>query len=237
MAEPRTPLAGVLLAVLCVGVLGACDGSAQPGRAVASGTPEVATTMTTDSDRPTDPTRAAPSPPSDAPATPSLAPQGAPQGPPATPPEGSLPRSPAGLEVMPLLVKGERFLMEKAMTEQTRQRGLGGRSSLEPDRGMLFAYRHPEVMGFWMRDCLIDLDIAYLDVSGRVVAVHRMRKEPPRAPGESTPQYLARLPSYSSRRPAAIALEFAAGTLDRLDLRPGELIELDVTALRREAQD
>lgn len=233
MAEPRTRVGGVLLAVLCVAVIGACDGSAQPGRAVASGTPEVATTMPTDSDRPTDPTRAAPSPPPDAPATPSPAPQG----PPATPPEGSLPRSPAGLEVMPLLVKGERFLMEKAMTEQTRQRGLGGRTSLEPDRGMLFAYRHPEVMGFWMRDCLIDIDIAYLDVTGRVVAVHRMRKEPPRAPGESTQQYLARLPNYSSRRPAAIALEFAAGTLDRLDLRPGELIELDVTALRREAQD
>lgn len=213
-----TTLGGAALVV--IGLLVACDGSVPPDRAAAGGAREIAPTMPLDSDPPKDPSPTPPASP-----------------PPAPPPEGSLPRSPAGLEVMPLVVKGERFLMEKAMTEQARQRGLGGRSSLEPDRGMLFAYRHPEVMGFWMRDCLIDIDIAYLDATGRVVAVHRMRKEPPRAPGESTQQYLSRLPSYSSRRPAVIALEFAAGTLDRLDLRPGESIELDVTALRREAKD
>jgi uncharacterized membrane protein (UPF0127 family) len=146
--------------------------------------------------------------------------------------EGELPRSPAGLPMMPIDVKGQRFLMELALDEPTRQRGLGGRRSLANDRGMLFAHPKPEILGYWMKDCFMDIDIAYVDAVGKVTAVYRMKKEPPRKPGESLFDYHRRLPSYSSRRSAVLVLEFAPGTLDRLDLRMGEQLDLDVTKLR-----
>lgn len=153
------------------------------------------------------------------------------------PREGDLPRSPAGLPMLPIEIKGERFLMELALDEPARRRGLGGRRSLEPDRGMLFAHPKPEILGYWMKDCLIDLDIVYVDAVGKVTALHRMKKEPPRSPGESLFDYQRRLPSYTSRRSAVLVLEFAPGTLDRLDLRMGEQLDLDVTKLRGMASE
>ena len=148
------------------------------------------------------------------------------------PPIADMPRSPAGLPMLPVELEGERFLMELALDETTRRRGLGGRRRLARDRGMLFVHPRPEILGYWMKDCFMDIDIVYVDALGRVTATYRMKKEPPRRPDESLAAYHRRLPSYSSRRSAALVLEFAPGTLDRLDLRPGEPVGLDVTALR-----
>lgn len=134
--------------------------------------------------------------------------------------------------MMPIEVKGQTFLMELALDEPSRQKGLGGRRSLAPDRGMLFAHPKPEILGYWMKGCFIDIDIVYVDAVGKVTAVHRMKKEPPLKPGESLYDYHRRLPSYSSRRSAVLALEFAPGTIDRLDLRMGEQLDLDVTKFR-----
>lgn len=139
--------------------------------------------------------------------------------------------------MMSIEVKGEKFLMELALDEPARQRGLGGRRSLEPDRGMLFVHKRPQIQNFWMKDCFIDIDIVYVDAQGKVTATHRMKKEPPRKPGESIVDYQRRLPGYSSRRSAVLALEFAPGTLDRLDIRMGEQLDLDVTKLRGMASE
>ncbi len=149
-----------------------------------------------------------------------------------TPPEGELPKSPAGLPMLPIEVKGSKFIMELALDEATRQRGLGGRRSLASDRGMLFVHKTPEIQSFWMKDCFIDIDIVYVDAQGKVTATYRMKKEPPRKPGESIVDYQRRLPGYSSRRSAVLALEFAPGTLDRLDIRMGEPLGLDMAKLR-----
>ena len=62
-----------------------------------------------------------------------------------------------------------------------------------------------------MRDCQVDIDIVFLDLSGRVVAAHRMRAEPLRQPQESEEQYLSRLRHYASNAPARFAVELRAG--------------------------
>ncbi|MGA0287762.1 MAG: DUF192 domain-containing protein, partial [Phycisphaerales bacterium] len=182
-------------------------------------------------DRDADPVTAGPTPPRDS-GGPGVA------DPPATiPPLSEMPRSPAGLPMLPIEVKGERFLMELCLDETSRRRGLGGRRTLARDRGMLFAHTRPEILGYWMKDCFMDIDIVYVDALGRVTATYRMKAEPPRRSDESIGAYQRRLPSYSSRRSAVLALEFAPGTLDRLDLRPGEALDIDVTTLRGLAQD
>ena len=51
---------------------------------------------------------------------------------------------------------------EVAATPEARERGLMGRRSLGADRGMLFVFPSPVHGGFWMKDTLIPLDIAFI---------------------------------------------------------------------------
>ncbi len=49
-----------------------------------------------------------------------------------------------------------------ATTSDEREQGLGGRTSLPNDSGMLFVFGAPGVSGFWMRDTLIPLAFLWL---------------------------------------------------------------------------
>lgn len=137
-----------------------------------------------------------------------------------------------GLPVAPIRVAGERFEMEIAATDPQRRRGCGGRTRLPRGTGMIFVHPDEQVRRFWMKDCRIDLDIAFLDGDGRIVALHRMKKEPPRRVGERISTYEQRLKRYPSRRPARYAMEFEAGTLDRLKLKVGQVVALPHAELR-----
>jgi len=137
--------------------------------------------------------------------------------------------APASLAVT---VAGKRFDCRLALDDATRERGLGGVAELGPDEGMLFAFPSAEERTFWMRDCVIDLDIAFIDAKGFVTAVHTMPKEPLRAEGESEGAYLARLKRYPSGAPAQFVLEVAPGTFAELGVRRGSRIEFDAAALK-----
>ena len=54
--------------------------------------------------------------------------------------------------------------------------GLSGRRSLE-GRGMLFAFPDGTTTAFWMKGTHIDLDIAFVDASMRVIDIQTMRAE------------------------------------------------------------
>ncbi|MEL6396496.1 MAG: DUF192 domain-containing protein [Planctomycetota bacterium] len=151
-------------------------------------------------------------------------------------------------------IKGETFRLELAADDSKRVPGLGGRESIEADGGMLFAFREPAVMSFLMRDCLVAIDIAYLDSRGRVLKMYTMPAEPPRGEGEGEPGWLAtdpdltpaqraqaavyeaRLPKYTSRYDAQFVIELRKGTLERLRVREGDQIALDWEALKRLAK-
>ena len=133
-------------------------------------------------------------------------------------------------------IEGQTFRLEPALDQPTRTRGLGGRESIDEDGGMIFVFRTAQRRYFHMKDCLVDIDIAYLDDTGRVVSVHEMEKEPPRRPDESEREYIRRLQQYPSRFPCSIAIELRAGTFADLGLEPGEVIDLDVEALKQRAE-
>lgn len=61
--------------------------------------------------------------------------------------------------------------LEYATTEAARERGLGGRTSLPANAGMLFVFSRPDYYGFWMKDTLIPLDMFWLDDKGQVVSM------------------------------------------------------------------
>jgi hypothetical protein len=133
--------------------------------------------------------------------------------------------SPAGLPWTVMEVGGERVAVEVALTQPSRDRGLGGRDGITPGSGMLFAFPWSGPLRFWMRDCPFDIDVAFFRADGTVTAVHTMRAAPRRT-GESEAAYGARLPKYGSGEAAVGALELAAGEFARLGIVPGDRLTL-----------
>ncbi len=133
-------------------------------------------------------------------------------------------------------ISGERFTLEIVADVVSRTRGLSGRTDIPADGGMLFVFPESRVRSFWMADCLVDIDIIFLDSQGRVTAMHRMKTEPPRRSDETPRAYERRLPRYSSVSVAQFAIELRAGTMDRLDIGIDRKLELDLPRLKAMAQ-
>ena len=78
-----------------------------------------------------------------------------------------------------VVIKGHAFHLEPAIDDASRTMGLMHRESIPEDGGMLFVFPDAQRRGFWMGNCLIDIDIIYLDSRGRITALHRMKAEAP----------------------------------------------------------
>jgi uncharacterized membrane protein (UPF0127 family) len=135
-----------------------------------------------------------------------------------------------------VVIAGELFRLEPATDTPTRARGLGGREKIDDHGGMLFVFADTRYRSFWMKDCLVDIDVAFLDTRGRIVAVHKMKIEPPRASEESAVDYERRLKLYASTQPTRFAVELKTGSIDRLKLKTGQIIELDLARLKKKAR-
>ncbi|MBU1865372.1 MAG: DUF192 domain-containing protein, partial [Actinobacteria bacterium] len=66
-------------------------------------------------------------------------------------------------------VGGEVWRVAVADTPALRSRGLMGVTDLGSVRGMLFLWPNDTAGGFWMKDTLIPLDIAFFDAAGVLV--------------------------------------------------------------------
>ena len=104
------------------------------------------------------------------------------------------------------------FVLEIADSYASRERGLMFRKSMPADHGMLFVFDHPEVLGFWMKNTHIALDIIYLDADGRVLTIKQMKPLDEK--------------SVSSERPAKYAIEINAGMAQTAGVRQGDVIHL-----------
>jgi len=71
--------------------------------------------------------------------------------------------SDAGLELLTLCIesggKTRSFTVEHAASTREQAQGLMFRKSLSDDAGMIFPYQSPRMLGFWMKNTLIPLDI------------------------------------------------------------------------------
>lgn len=112
------------------------------------------------------------------------------------------------------------FLLEVADTPEERAIGLMGRESMERDQGMLFVFEEEQVLGFWMKNTLIPLDIIFIDSDQFVVDVQNMRPEHEIAPEP--------LPIYQSEGPALYAIEVNDGVAAECGIVPGDFVTLTV---------
>jgi hypothetical protein len=171
--------------------------------------------------------------------------------PPANPP----------LPTMSVKLAGRTFQLEQAIDDETRFKGLSGRTTIAEDGGMIFIFPQGRCkrMEFVMRDCPIDIDIIYVNANARITAMHHMKTEAPRATHEqelkapagypdapkwtwSNDAYESRLRKWSSRYDCCVAIELRAGTLkldgdgSGIELKVGDKLELDLKALQAKAK-
>lgn len=104
-----------------------------------------------------------------------------------------------------------RFTVEVARTPEEQARGLMYRTSLAPDRGMLFPFARPKFASFWMKNTFIPLDIIFIRSDGGVDRI-----------AENTiPESLE--PVVSGGEVTAV-LELAGGTAARLGIDESAII-------------
>ena len=111
-----------------------------------------------------------------------------------------------------VLPSGASFGLEVAADDATRARGYMGRRQVGPNEGMLFWYPESGRYSFWMKNCLVPLDIVWLDATWRVTHVVE-RAEPCPSSGPC--------PSLVPPSDARYIMEFAAGTAAKHGLSPG----------------
>lgn len=145
---------------------------------------------------------------------PSPAPSAAVSGSAPAPMGGAVGQAPAGFEVLEVVTPSgrTRLFVEIADTEAKREKGLMFRKEVPPDRGMLFDFKTPREVAFWMKNTLIPLDIIYIRADGSVLSIAR----------NTTPLSEAPIPSGG---PIVGVLELAGGRAGELGLMPGDRIE------------
>jgi uncharacterized protein len=85
------------------------------------------------------------------------------------------------------------------------------RTSLAPDRGMLFPYSPPQPVGFWMKNTLIPLDMVFIRADGTIA---RIATAVPRS-----------LEQVWSNEPVVAVLEIAGGRAAELGIREGDRVD------------
>ncbi|MFM7051945.1 MAG: DUF192 domain-containing protein [Planctomycetota bacterium] len=176
-------------------------------------------------------------PPAEAPAAKPTAPAQPPSKKPEIPPGTVLHCDPQqGLPREKLRFFGEDWDCELCLTEETRAIGMGARSEFPAGTAMVFVHPTPRLLSYWMKDCLVDLDIVFVDADGIVTAVHEAKKEPLRKELQALAIYERNLSRYGSNRRVKYALEFPAGTAKRLKAEVGQRTAIDWKSLDARAK-
>lgn len=114
---------------------------------------------------------------------------------------------------------GAIITIEVANTPKEQEQGLMFRKTLAVNSGMLFIFEQEQFLSFWMKNTLIPLDVLYLDPKAVIVDIQTM---PPCSPEEE------QCPSYTARGRAIYALEINAGEAEKLGLKIGDQLTLNI---------
>lgn len=106
------------------------------------------------------------------------------------------------------------FTYEIVSTPEARQKGLGGRSDVAHDYGMLFVFTAPNIYRIWMKDMLVPIDILWLSDDGTIIGIEESVLP------STYPQ------TYAPPKPVRLVLELRAGESRLKGLRVGSRIAL-----------
>jgi len=113
---------------------------------------------------------------------------------------------------------GPAIPVEIAASDTTRERGLSGRESMEPESGMLFLFAAPDRYVFWMKGMEFPLDAIWMR-EGEIVDITTGLE--PAAEGGA-------IPFFSPMDKADSVLEVPAGFAARHGLKLGLPVKFDI---------
>ena len=116
-----------------------------------------------------------------------------------------------GLKTQILRINQWEITVETADTQETQEKGLMGRESLDEDRGMLFVYDRDSRKSFWMKNTKIPLSIAYIGADGTIREIYDMEPLSTR--------------TVDSRYSVRYALEVNQGAFERHGIKAGDKVE------------
>lgn len=119
-------------------------------------------------------------------------------------------------ERFPIKIGDRVVQMQVALSSGEMQRGLMFVKSMGADEGMIFVFQRPQILGFWMRNTELPLDIGYIDPDGTLREIYPLH-----------PRDEKSVPSMAVRQ---IALEMNRGWFARAGVKPGA--KLDIRALQ-----
>lgn len=131
------------------------------------------------------------------------------------PPTASQPQPASG----PTITLSDNFVVqvEIAADDETRAQGLMYRDRLPESSGMIFIFPQAGEYPFWMKNCLISLDMIWLDASHKIVHIA------PRVP----PCKADPCPSYPPNATASYVLELGAGVAAKHHLANGQTLKFE----------
>ncbi|MEC4673270.1 MAG: DUF192 domain-containing protein [Nitrospirota bacterium] len=115
---------------------------------------------------------------------------------------------------------GSTIFAEIADTTEKRSRGLMFRTSMAPDRGMLFTFSEPGKLIFWMKNTKMKLDMLWLDKKGTIVHIEQ---EVPICERRDN-----LCPRYRSTISANYVLELKNGQTKKLELQKGNRLTIQL---------
>ncbi|MFC1815168.1 DUF192 domain-containing protein [Thermodesulfobacteriota bacterium] len=109
-------------------------------------------------------------------------------------------------------------MAELAFTPVARLCGLSKRLNLFENNGMLFIYPTLSQESYWMKDTHIPLSIAFIDDSGKIINIQRMK------PNQTHER-------YHSLKPFRYVLEVNQGWFKKNSIEAGDVVEIKLPAL------
>ncbi len=117
-----------------------------------------------------------------------------------------------GFERSRLLVDGQIFNVELALSPEERARGLMFRTEMADQNGMLFDFGQPRDVSMWMKNTFISLDMLFIDQKGKIVGIAK----------RAVPKSEAII---SSPRPVRFVLELNGGLAEKYDFKVGDTVD------------
>ncbi|HBP51137.1 MAG: hypothetical protein US68_C0009G0020 [Candidatus Shapirobacteria bacterium GW2011_GWE1_38_10] len=117
-------------------------------------------------------------------------------------------------------IGNQSFSLELANNSYLQAKGLSGRDHLCPECGMLFVFSRETTQTFWMKNTLIPLDIIFINSNNQITDIYTASPQP----GKSDFQ----LTLYQSTAPSIYVIELNAGLAQKLNLKPGDKIDLNL---------
>lgn len=111
-----------------------------------------------------------------------------------------------------LKVHGNAYHLDIAATDETRQKGLSGRSSIKNDQGMIFVFDQAKTECFWMKDMQFPLDIIWMDANKEVVYIEK------NVVPDTYPE------SFCPSENAKYVIELGAGQVARSHISVGQIL-------------